>query len=244
MAPTKPMQPKRLRGAALVTGGAKRIGAAICRHLAKEGARVVIHANTSGREAGELADELGGCALQADLLDPDSLGALMDQASNAAGEPIRYLVNNASQFQRTTWDAVGYTDWDRMMRLHAWAPLELTRQLADAGGRAVVNVLDTRVAGHDPQHVAYHASKQSLYHLTRSLARHWAPLRVNGVAPGPILAATDGTGNESMEASVEATVLKRQGSPQDVAEAVGYLLGAEYVTGDVVFVDGGRHVRW
>lgn len=231
------------RPTALVTGGAKRIGAAISAALAEAGCRVAVHAHTSMEEAQALADRIGGVAVQADLSDPEQADGFVAAAAKALGAPVRYLVNNASAFPRTRLEAARYDDLDAMMRLHAWAPLALTRALPDQGGEAVVNLLDTRVVSHDPEHLPYHLSKQALTALTRTLAREMAPLRVNGVAPGPILESTDGSDGSRHQAAIDATLLGRAGTPEEVADAVRFLLTAEYITGDVLFVDGGRHLK-
>lgn len=228
-----------LDGPVLVTGGAKRIGAVICRALAARGASVVVHARASVSEAEALAKEIGGAVVVGDLADPDAAEGIVDAAAAAAGGPIQYVVNNASAFPKTRLKDASYEDVDVMMRLHAWAPLAITRAASAQGAQAVVNILDTRVTSHDPAHMPYLLSKQALLQLTRTLARELAPMRVNGVAPGPILEADDG----DLDAAIRATILGRQGSPEDVAHAVAFMLEAEYTTGDVVFVDGGRHLR-
>lgn len=225
----------------LVTGGAKRIGRAICQHLADLGATVVVHANTSMSDARALAKELGGHAVQADLGDPAQAEALLSEAQDAAGS-IDHVVHNASTFQRATVADATAADLDAMMHLHAWAPWAIDRQAAALGATSVVHVLDTRITAQDPHHVAYLLSKQALAHLTRTLAVALAPMRVNGVAPGPILEPNDGSGG-SLDAAVDATVLGRPGSPEEVAAAVAFMLDAPYTTGDVLFVDGGRHLR-
>lgn len=240
------MNERRLAGrTALVTGGAKRIGAVIARTLTEAGCRVAIHAHTSMEEARSLATELDGVAIAADLREPAAAEGLVAEAAEALGTRVDYVVNNASAFPRGRLADTTYDDLDAMMRLHAWAPLATARAAAAKGARGIVNLLDARVASHDPQHFAYITSKQTLAALTRTLARELAPTRVNGVAPGPILPPTDTGANndQAMEAAIKATVLRRAGEPAEIAHAVRYLCEAEYVTGDVVFVDGGRHLR-
>jgi pteridine reductase len=235
---------------ALVTGGAKRIGAEISVALAAAGCRVAVHAHSSLAAAEHLAKRIGGVAVHADLADPDAAERLLADAGRALDARVDLVVNSASAFAPGRLGGLTYDDFDAMMRLHAWAPLALARAAAKQDAAAVVNLLDTRIASHDPQHFAYLTSKQTLAALTRTLARELAPMRVNGVAPGPILAPNepDGSGgNEAaeraMQAAIKATVLGRAGTPAEVAHAVRFLCEAEYVTGQVVFVDGGRHVR-
>ncbi len=232
----------------LVTGGAKRIGRAICKDLAEAGCDVVVHYSTSEAEARELADRLDQrypvdtAVVQADLHDTDAAEGLVTAAGKAIGGTIDYLVNNASSFPKQEWGTATYADVDAMMRIHAWAPFAMSRALHRQGGQAVVNLTDTRVVADDPQHGPYLLSKQALANLTQEMARRFAPLRVNAVAPGPILPPTGGT-DADLDAARKATVLGRVGSPQGIAHAVRFLLENEYVTGDTVFVDGGRHLR-
>jgi len=240
-----------LDGVALVTGGARRIGAAICEALATAGATVVVHAHRSTADAESLATRLGGHVVAGDLAKPAVAEGLVQQAAAAAGAPVRYVVNNASRFPQHRLADATYDDLDAMMRLHAWAPLAISRAAAGQGANAVVNLVDTRIAGHDPRHMPYLLSKQALWHLTRTLARELAPMRVNAVAPGPILAPTapDGAAaapdaTAELQAAVGSTLLARVGRPDEVAHAVRFLLENEYITGDTVFVDGGRHARY
>lgn len=236
------------KGTALVTGGAKRIGAAIVMELAQHGYDVVIHHHTSGEAAEATADMVRAMGrqawtLQADLTDPDQAESLLPKARDLAG-PIRFVVNNASAFPRINLPSMTIHDVETMMRLHAYAPLLIARAAAPEAD-AIVNILDTRITSHDPQHFPYLLSKQTLDNLTRSLAKELAPTRVNGVAPGPILLPTDDGHDpeKALQKAVDATVLGRSGTPEEIAQAVRFLLEAEYITGDVLFVDGGRHLR-
>lgn len=234
-----------LEGTVLVTGAAKRIGAAIALDLAEQGLDVVVHHNTSAEAAAATAsaiEALGRTAwtVGADLGSPDAAESLIQRAEAEAGRPVDYVVNNASAFPRIALPSMTYHDVDTMMRLHAYAPLAIARAAKHA--KAIVNLLDTRITSHDPHHFPYLMSKQMMAELTRSLAKELAPVRVNGVAPGPILPSTDGS-DEGLEPAVAATVLGRAGLPTEIAHAVRFMLEAEYVTGNVVFVDGGRHLR-
>ena len=231
----------------MVTGGAKRVGRAICRALAARGCAVAVHYRSSEQAADELMQELvqagvPAATLEADLAQPDQLTGLLDTAEGALDREITLLVNNASAFPRRTLGEAQWEDLDEMMRLHAWAPLELSRQLQGREGAAVVNLLDTRVLSASPEHVPYLVSKQALAGLTRSLALQLAPeVRVNAVAPGAVLPPKDAEPGH-MEQRAQEVPLLTTGTPEDVAEAVAYLASARFVTGQTLFVDGGRHL--
>lgn len=231
---------------ALVTGGARRIGRAIALALARAGFDVVIHFSTSREDAVDAANEvreLGQEAwiVQEDLRNPKFADKLLEKARAECGRPIHVLVNNASTFPMMRAEETGWADLSEMMRLHAYAPLTLARQLAAQGGDAVVNIIDTRAESLDLAHFPYWLSKRTLADLTAALAVELAPVRVNAVSPGPILPPEDAP--ERLQAGIEATVLGRAGTPEEVAAAVLHLVGAEYTTGQTLFVDGGRHLR-
>lgn len=209
------------------------------RRLAKEGYAVVVHANTSIKQATALADETGSHVVTGDLLTEQGPQQVFSEALDEAGR-IDHLINNASTFPRDTIHTSTRETWMEMNLLHVRVPHELTLLAHDQGARSVVNLLDTRIRSRDPDHFSYMMSKRALFDLTRTMAIELAPTRVNGVAPGAIMQATDGG---SLTAAIEATILKRQGDPEDVADAVAYLVRAQNTTGDVIFVDGGRHLR-
>lgn len=213
---------------------------------------MVVHYRTSEEAAEATAEairEVGGVAwtLRGDLEEADGVEGLYTQACELAGAPIDVLVNNASRFPPGRLDETTYEDLDAMVRLHAWAPAALARAMArsEVPGGVVVNVLDARIASHDPGHVAYILSKRMLADLTRVLARELAPaIRVNGVAPGAVLAPEGIEDPQAyMEAAAQATLTGRTPEPSEVAQAVAYLVEAGSVTGQVLFVDGGRHLR-
>lgn len=248
----------RLNGeVALVTGGAKRIGAAIVRALAAEGAAVIVHYHGSKAEAAALVAELraaGGqaWAVRGDLGKAGNRQKLMHEARKAAGSPITLLVNNASSFPEDTVSNLSREDLREAVEVNAWAPFALARTFAEelpAGRRgAVVNLIDARVHDYDWHHVGYWLAKRMLADLTRLCAVQFAPgVRVNGVSPGAVL----GPSNRPMTAEEESGFLARMAkhiplrrtpTPEDIAEAVLFLLTARAVTGTVVEVDGGRHL--
>ncbi|MGD0166540.1 MAG: SDR family oxidoreductase [Gaiellaceae bacterium] len=240
---------KRLEGNnALVTGAARRIGRAISLALAREGANVAVHYSSSAREAEKLAGEIEALgvravALEADLSDSGALGELVDRAGETLGR-LEILVNNASVFPSDTLETVELESLQENVRVNAWAPLVLTRAFAVQTERGhVVNLLDSRVSGFDRTHVAYILSKHVLSALTRMTALELAPgIAVNGIAPGLILAPA-GEDESYVERLAQTLPLKRSGTPEDIAAAVVYLVTSEFVTGETIYVDGGRHLK-
>lgn len=233
---------------ALVTGGAKRIGRAITLALAAAKSNVVVHCLRSAAEAEALVEDLRGQGVQAwvvraDLAEVRGPEMLWTQATEAAG-PIDILINNASVFSEDRLPDVTIESIETNLHVHAWAPLALSRSLAAQGREgAIVNLLDARVENYDREHAAYHLSKRMLLSLTRLMALEFAPrVRVNGVAPGLILPPA-GKDHEYLERQAGTNPLARYGSPELVADAVLFLLRNDFITGQVIFVDGGRHLR-
>ena len=232
---------------ALVTGGAARLGRTCALALADAGAEVVIHYRSSRNEAARTVRDIesrGGRARAeaADLADP---GAAADLFRRAASEGrVDILVNNASVFPADDWRDVAVEDFRRQADLHTHTPFVLMRELARQGGEAVaVNMLDTRVADFDPKHLSYHLSKRGLFTLTRILAAELAPdVRVNAVAPGLIL-PPPGEDAAYLEKLRHTNPLNAVGSPEQIADALLYLVRADFVTGQVLYVDGGRHLK-
>jgi hypothetical protein len=232
---------------ALVTGGVQRLGRAIARRLAEEGANVVVHHSGRTPVPDDLTaefDRLGvkSWLVQADFEIPAQYEALVAQALKVAGS-LDILVNSAAVFSANTLKDVRYEEVVRSLQVNAWAPLVLSRDFARLAGRGcIINVLDTRVDGYDWSHVSYILSKHMLAVLTKMTALEFAPeIRVSAVAPGLILPPAGK--DEAYLNRLAATVpLKRHGEPADVAEAVLYLATAPYVTGEVLHIDGGRHL--
>lgn len=225
-----------LRGkSALVTGGARRIGAAICRELAARGASVVVHYRHSEVEAIGMNRVLGNgvFSVRGDLSNPQEREWVFREAAEWMGR-VDILVNNASVFGP---DAE--RDPVRLREVNVEAPLDLARRVAaQAGGGCVVQMLDSRIARAGPDRFpAYAASKRDLAESVLRLAREWAPhTRVNGVAPGPVLMPED-----VREAAGELP-LGRRPTPEDVARAVAFLAENDSITGQILFVDGGQHL--
>jgi NAD(P)-dependent dehydrogenase (short-subunit alcohol dehydrogenase family) len=208
----------------------------------------VVHYRSSEAEARETAGEaaaagVGAWAVRADLREEGAPAAQVDEARRQAG-PLDILVNAASEFPRTGFATLAPEELERAVRLEAWAPLALARSFVgqvDAGH--IVNFLDARVRGFDGGHAAYHAAKTLAALFTREMALRFAPrFQVNAVAPGLIL-PPPGEGPEVLERLRRSAPLERIGTPDDVTAAVLYLVRSRHVTGQVLFVDGGRHLR-
>jgi pteridine reductase len=245
------MRPPILQGKiVLVTGAAKRVGSVIARHLHQNGASVALHYRAARIEAEALAAELNAGrpgsarALQADLLDSAALPTLVAEVLAHFGR-LDGLVNNASSFFPTAIGAIDEAAWADLVGSNFKAPLFLSQAAAPAlqtAGGAIVNITDVHAERPLRGYPLYSAAKGALLTLTRALAVELAPsVRVNAVAPGPILWPDDGQFDDPARVDiVRHTLLKREGSPEDIAGAVAYLLTAAYVTGQVINVDGGR----
>jgi NAD(P)-dependent dehydrogenase (short-subunit alcohol dehydrogenase family) len=238
-------------GAALVTGGARRIGRAICLKLAQAGYAIAIHCQRSQAEANLLKDEIetaGGAAgiVAADLGDRMAAERMIAEAGAALG-PLTLLVNNAAVFEPDELGSIGPETWDRHMAVNLAAPVFLARafaQQAPAGRSSIVNILDQRVLKPTPLFFSYGLSKSALHTATHMLAQALAPaIRVNGIAPGPVLPSKRQSAQE-FAAQCRAMPLGRGSTPEEVADAVLYLARARSVTGAVIAVDAGQHVAW
>lgn len=237
---------------ALVTGAARRVGRAIALALADRGMDIVVHYKGSAPEAratAEAVERLGRRAvtIQADLAQPEEVEALVDRALETFGT-IDVLVNSAALFHRTPLEKLTGQEWDQFLRVNLIGPFLLARRLGllmrQRGEGKIVNIAD--IAGIRPwtDFLPYSVSKGALITLTQGLARALAPeVQVNAVAPGSVLLPEE-YGDREREALVRATPLKRIGDPTDVAKTVVFLLeGSDFITGQVVVVDGGRSIN-
>lgn len=237
----------------LITGGAKRVGAAICRRLHAAGASLMLHYRTSAGEARLLQSELNGlransvALVQADLLDLRAMTPLVADTLARFGR-LDALVNNASSFYATPVGEITAAGWDDLVGTNLRAPLFLAQAAAPALRKAqgaIVNIADIHAERPLKSYLVYSVVKAGLVGLTRALARELAPeVRVNAVAPGPILWPEDSAFDElARQRIISHTLLRREGTPEDIAKAVHFLLAdAPYVTGETIAVDGGRHV--
>ncbi len=235
---------------ALVTGAGHRVGRAIAEGLAARGMHVAVHYNASEAPARETAHSIAALGLRAEvfqsnLAERGAPAALVGAVSDTMGE-IAVLVNSAAVMVRTPWDTVTESEWDDMFALNLRAAFFVAQaaalRMSERGG-AIVNIADLAAFETWPDYVPHGITKAGVVQMTRALARVLAPsIRVNAVAPGAVLlpAAWKDADGDRLNAT---TPLHRLGSPADVVGAVLYLLDADYVTGETIIVDGGRHVR-
>ena len=238
--------------AALVTGGARRIGRALVLALAEAGYAVAIHHHRSRVEADALVGEIaqaGGkaVALAADLADEAAVRRLLPEAVAALG-PIGVLVNNASIFGNDTVSTATREGWDAHLAVNLRAPFVLIQEFAahlppDAGG-AVINLLDERVWNLTPYFVSYTLTKDALWTMTRTMALALAPrIRVNGIGPGPTLPSPRQSPEQFLE-RCRTLPLRRGTSPSEIAAALRFILAAPAMTGQMIALDGGEHLGW
>jgi pteridine reductase len=238
----------------LVTGAARRIGAAIVTRLHDHGARVAIHYRGSAEAAKRLRDELNATrdnsaiALQADLLQIDKLPILVDAVTDWGGR-LDGLINNASSFYPTPMGSIDESQWDQLIGSNLKAPLFLSQAAVKAlraSRGSIVNIVDIHAQRPLRDHLVYGLAKAGLAMLTRSLAKDLAPeIRVNGVSPGAILWPEQGMTDAKQLDILRQIPLQRAGEPQHIADAVLFLIKhANYVTGQIITVDGGRSIAW
>jgi NAD(P)-dependent dehydrogenase (short-subunit alcohol dehydrogenase family) len=237
---------------ALVTGGAKRVGRAICLRLAEAGYAVAIHCNESVAEAEALAGMItaaGGHAavISADLVDPGSVEGILPAAAAELG-PVTLLVNNASMFAKDSLTSLDVATWNRQFSVNIRAPSVLAglmaKTLPEGMDGAIINILDQRVWKLTPEYYSYTLSKAAMWTATRTMAQALAPrIRVNAVGPGPTVANVhDGEALFLKEAS--GTLLGHAVAPEEIADAVLYLARARSITGQMLAVDSGQHLGW
>ena len=235
---------------ALVTGAAKRIGAEVARKLHAQGMRVILHYNRSEDAANKIINELNSIradsakAIPFNLLDVDRLDMLADQAASLWGR-LDLLVNNASTFYPTPIEEISLKQWDDLINVNLQAPLFLSKSCAKFLRQqhgCIVNIVDIHSERPLKGYTIYCVAKAGLNMLTKSLARELAPnIRVNGISPGAIMWPEVEEYEPMHQEIIERTALKREGNPADIADAVWFLTSAaDYITGQIIAVDGGR----
>ena len=241
-----------MRGTALITGAARRIGRALALTAADAGYDVAVHYRGEPGDAQGVAAEIAAkgrkaAAIAAELTDEDQTASLIARAAEALG-PVTLLINNASVFRDDRIQSVTRASWDAHIETNLRAPLVLAQAFAAAlpeGAEGlIVNLLDQRVWKPTPQFFSYGLSRAALWSATRVLAQALAPqIRVNAIGPGPTLPSIHQTADE-FEAEAHNVALQRRSSPEDVAAALRYLIDARQVTGQMIAVDGGQHLAW
>lgn len=249
-----PVTPALQGRVALITGGAKRLGNAIAHALHQEGAQLVIHYRSSKTGADALVAELNALragsavALCCDLLDSSALPTLISDTLTQFGR-LDVLVNNASSFYPTPVGNITEAQWDDLLGSNLKAPLFLAQAAAPALRAThglILNMVDIHAQRPLPNYTVYCIAKAGLAALTKSLARELGPeIRVNAIAPGPVLWPEPAMSAELQQEIIDKTALKRQGSAQDIARAaVFFAKDAPYVTGQILAIDGGRSIGW
>jgi NAD(P)-dependent dehydrogenase (short-subunit alcohol dehydrogenase family) len=230
-----------------VTGGAKRLGREMALMLAKLGYDIALHYHASERSADEIQDEIEALGqrcfcIQGDLRDASFYSRCIKTVTEKLG-PISLLINNASIFEKISFEDSDQTTFNDYFDLHLKAPLFLSQAYAFSGAKgAIINMLDSSVDVYAEEAFIYTLSKKSLRDFTLLLAKTLAPnIRVNGICPGPIL-APEGESDDYLAAISEKTPMKRPGKVDDILNAVKYLTQSDYINGEILYVDGGQRL--
>jgi NAD(P)-dependent dehydrogenase (short-subunit alcohol dehydrogenase family) len=248
--------------AALVTGGANRLGRAMAIELAERGYDVALHYAGSVDAAAETAAEIKALGvktttLQADLTHETQSSGLIGKAAQALGGPLSVLINNASIFEYDTIETATREGWDKHMESNLRAPFVLTQEFAAQAPKAtrddmneplatacVINMIDQRVRKLTPEFMSYTIAKMGLWALTQTAARALAPdIRVNAIGPGPTLQGARQSDQHFAHQRAN-TILKRGSNPKDIVAAMSYILDANALTGQLLCIDGGQHLAW
>jgi pteridine reductase len=233
----------------LITGAGKRVGAVTAKALHAVGANVAIHYHRSAEAAEKLVESLNderansAIAIQADLADTEGLVALVEKAASHFNR-LDVLINNASSFYPTPVGEIKQEDWQNLFDANAKAPLFLAQAAAPhlkKNGGCIINMVDVHAERPLQQHPVYCMAKAALAMMTKSLAKDLAPdVRVNGVAPGMIMWPDEGMPEKVQDSIIKRVALKRAGSPDNIAQTILFLLQNDYITGQIIAVDGGR----
>jgi len=248
--------------AALITGGAKRLGRAMALHLAAKGKNVVIHYSSSADAAEETAEAarafgVKAAIVHADFLDTEDTATLVARAVEAIGEPLDVLINNASIFEYDTLETASFESWDRHINSNLRAPVFLTQAFArqipkaikDENGEpvaiaCVVNMVDMRVRKLTPEFATYTLAKAGLWAFTQTAAQFLAPnIRVNAIGPGPTMQGARQSA-ENFAKQRAATILERGSNPEEICKALDFILEIDGLTGQLICLDGGQHLAW
>lgn len=243
MAPKNPF-----KGTALVTGGAKRIGQGICFKLAELGYKIILHYNESKKEAEKTARVIiqsgGNCRLFRCNLENESKVSKLIKTIYREDTDFNLLINNASIFEKSNFLNETNASFNRHFNINFKTPFILTRDFAKIVKKGhIINILDTSIVQNKTSHVAYLLSKKSLYELTKLSAYQLAPhIRVNGIAPGLILPPKDAE-KKYLDRLAHKIPLKEKGNPEQIEQSVEFLIRNTYLTGQIIFNDGGEHLN-
>jgi len=239
-------------GTALVTGGAKRIGASISKHLAKSGWNVIIHFNTNKKAAIQLRSKiikLGGSAeiIKADLSKEKHVKELIPRIKKKYGD-LSLLINNASIFERDNIAKLKEYDWNRNIEINVKAPLFLSKyfynSLSKNESGIIINIVDQGVLNNRPDFISYYASKNSLWYLTKTLAQTFSPkVRVCALGPGPTLKNSRQTNNDFIK-QIQSLPLRKGPNLEEINMAVDFIIFSYSFTGQMITLDGGEHLKW
>jgi NAD(P)-dependent dehydrogenase (short-subunit alcohol dehydrogenase family) len=234
---------------AIITGGAKNIGRYISLACAENGMNVVVHYNKSKKDAEQLVKKLkqknvNAWALKANLSNSLECINLIKKSKSLCNNTLYLLVNNASIFPKKNLDKITFRDIIDNVKINSFAPLILSRSFAkNVEDGHIVNILDARIAGIDKNHAAYILSKHLFCAITKICAMEYAPkIRVNAVSPGLIVDENIKKLNKYLNKLKENIPLKTHGTPQDIANCVIFLAKSSFITGQIIFTDGGRHL--
>lgn len=237
-----------MKKAALITGGAKRIGRYLASALADKGYNIAIHYHTSEQEAKSVQNEIRGknvdcMLLSADLMDDKQADHIIPEVLNNFNG-LELLVNNASVFERKTFLDTSREAFDYHFRVNCRAPFFLSQAFAKQIDKGqIINILDTKISRMSKYYFSYTLTKKYLYEFTRMAAKSLAPqIRVNGICPGLIMPSEE-TDESMITSLIKKTPLKKRGDVDQVISALNFFLENDFVTGEVIFVDGGRHLR-
>ncbi|MDG2475283.1 MAG: SDR family oxidoreductase [Paracoccaceae bacterium] len=251
-----------MNGSALITGAATRIGKEMALGLAAQGVDVVVHYMNSRKEAEQVVHEANSFGvraecIKADLLDDAEVKGLISRASSLLGNPLNILVNNASIFEYDNIKTASIASWDRHIGSNLKAPLflmqEFSKQVADGDKDLngenipqgnIVNIVDQRVLKKTPEFFTYSLAKMGLWSLTQIAAQALAPnIRVNAIGPGPTLKGHR-QDEDHFKTQRKNTVLKRGSAPEEILEALKFILNTPSLTGQLICIDGGQHLTW